>query len=798
MVKRSRSSSPHVVVVKKKRFNFGNKSVKEDKDVLPKDSKVSDVDDAKIEENVLEQDVDSTLGSSQLKSSGSKIRNLDDDFYPSPKELSKKQEQKKIRSLAKSSEDADRECEVPDIPVAPSQDEAVVVKKKTDFLNDITIISHSKEKKYNSKNEASLFLGKQKYEDGKKNQNFYDDAELEKDRLRSIASIKRSREKAKRMLGEDVVTKAEEKKIKEIVIPEIITVQELANRMAVRSADVVKELMKMGMMITATKPIDADTAELLVTEFGHTPKRVLESDIEKILSAEEYDNVGEKIDRSPVVSVMGHVDHGKTSLLDAMRDTNVVSSESGGITQHIGASVIQVSDKQSVTFLDTPGHEAFTAMRLRGAHATDMVILVVAADDGVKAQTIEAINHARAAKIPIIVAINKIDKEGSNPSRVVNELLEHEVVVESLGGDCLCVEVSAAQKINLDKLIDAILLQSEVLELKASNNCVATGVVIESRVDKEKGAVVTLLVQNGALKVGDIVIAGTFYGKVRVMVNDRGNKPVELFPSEPAEILGLGGAPAAGEKFHVVESEKVARDIIEYREKNQRDIVAARNSKRTLEDIFSHMTDEKKPQISLIVKADVRGSVEAISESLEKISSDLVKVRIIHSSVGGISESDLVLAQASNAIIIGFNVRLSGNVKESDAKDIDIRYFSIIYDVIDCVDDIVHGLLKPIEKEIELGKGEIRQVFNITKAGNVAGSYVLSGVVKRLGRCRVVRDSVVVSDTAIKALKRYKDDVKEVNTGSECGITFENCTDFKAGDQLEFYEVIEEKRSRKK
>lgn len=808
---RNRSSSlSHVVVVKKKKFNFKKTTdTEENKDLSLEDDKDNDINkvDNIEQNNTLENDY-ILDDSSQVKTEGSRIRNLDED---SAEESVVAKESKASNEIVddESQQSDDNNVEDQDkVKDKPSDTnllkDNISLKKTTspkkknkNFLNDITIVSHSKEKKYNSSSEASLFLNKPKYDDNKKNKNFYDDEEVEKERLRSIASIKRARAKMKRALeGQNSTSATEEKKGKEIIIPEIITVQELANRMAVRSADVVKELMKMGMMITATKPIDADTAELLVTEFGYIPNRVLDSDIEKKLEDLEKNNPKKQEYRFPVVSVMGHVDHGKTSLLDAIRDSDVVSSESGGITQHIGASVIKVDDKHSITFLDTPGHEAFTAMRLRGAHATDMVILVVAADDGVKAQTIEAINHAKAAKIPIIVAINKIDKEGSNPKRVIDELLEHGVIVESLGGECLCVELSAAKKQNLDKLLSAILLQSELLELKANRDCAATGVVIEGKVDKSKGAIATFLIQAGTLKIGDVVVASTTYGKVRLMIGSRGEKLEKACPSEPAEILGLDNVPEAGEKFYVVESEKVARDIIEYRIKKRRDVHAAKKSKKTLEDIFSHMTDEKRVQLPLIIKADVKGSIEAISESLEKLSNDAVKINIIHAAVGGISESDAVLAQASNAVVIGFNVRVSNNIKESSLKDVDIRYFSIIYDVIDSISAVTHGLLKPIEKEVELGKGEIRQVFNISKAGNVAGSYILSGVAKRSGKCRIIRDSVVIADTSIKALKRYKDDVKEVNTGSECGITFDNYTDFKEGDQLEFYEVVEKKHDK--
>ena len=566
--------------------------------------------------------------------------------------------------------------------------------------------------------------------------------------------------------------------------------------MAVRSQDLVKELMKMGMMITATKSIDADTAELLVGEFGYIAKRVSESDVEKILEDPNRNDPKKQKSRYPVVAVMGHVDHGKTSLLDALRKTDIVSSESGGITQHIGASVVKVNKDHSVTFLDTPGHEAFTAMRLRGAHATDIVILVVAADDGIKEQTIEAINHAKAAKTPIIVAINKIDKPGANVQRISQDLLEHEVILETMGGDTLCVEVSAKNKQNLDKLIDAVLLQSEILEIKANPDCNnASGVVIESKIDKNKGIISTFLVQSGTMKVGDIVVAGCAYGKVRVMNNDRGQKVNSLLPSEPAEIMGLNDIAESGQEFYVVESEKVARDIVEYRIKKNRDIEVARKSKKTLDDIFSDMSSsDKLTELPIIIKADVKGSVEAIISSVEKLSNDEVKIKVIHSAVGGITESDIILAKASNAIILGFNVRISGIISDKDSKEIDIRYYSIIYDLIDDVKSISLGMLKPLLKEIPLGKGEIRQVFDLSKYGKVAGSYVTSGILKRSGKCRIIRDSVVVSDTEIKAIKHYKNDVSEVKTGSECGISFENCTSFQEGDILEFYEVVEEKR----
>lgn len=801
--KRGKRGSPKVVVVTKKRFSFSSKVNNKQLEDVVKPSQ-----DAVKAEPQTSQALNQTHASfgGDLRKSGNKVRNLDDDIKAEKAEVAEeskktevKQEPKKVAKSfstgrAHLKKEGVNKIDDDFFSKASKDTSSKNVKKdKKSFLEDLTIVSDSKQKSFNKVNEASNFLAAKKgYDESQaRNKNFFDDAEGEKERLRSIASIKRAREKIKRDKSDFDEDKNQER-VKEVVIPETITVQELANRMSERSANLVKELMKMGMMITATKPIDADTAELLVAEFGMTARRVADSDIENSLYDSERDNKEKQLARSPVVSVMGHVDHGKTSLLDALRETDVVSGESGGITQHIGASRVKVKKDQYITFLDTPGHEAFTAMRLRGAHVTDMVILVVAADDGVKDQTIEAINHAKAAKIPIIVAVNKIDKEGANAQKVITELLSHNVVVEEMGGENLCVEVSAKQKKNLDKLIDAIFLQSEFLELKANRECKASGVVIESKVDKNKGVLTTILVQHGTLKVGDIVLAGNAYGRVKTLVSDKGHKLHQVLPSEPTELLGLDLAPQAGEQFNVVENEKAARDIVEYRLDKKKNIEAARRSKKTLEDIFSDMTHDSKKKLSLVVKGDVNGSVEAIVNSLEKLSNDEVTIQVIHSAVGGITESDIVLAKASEAIVVGFNVRIANNVNDKESKDVDIRYYSIIYDLVDDVKKAVTGMLKPIIKENALGKGEIRTVFDLTKYGKVAGSYVNSGVAKRSGRCRIIRDSVVVSDTAIKALKHFKDDLKEVKNGMECGISFENCTDFLEGDQLEFFELTEE------
>jgi translation initiation factor IF-2 len=618
----------------------------------------------------------------------------------------------------------------------------------------------------------------------------YGDEEVSGGKVRSLSALKRQREKDKKR-GYDQLQSAETV-IKEVVIPSTITVQELAIRMAVRSTDVVKELMKMGMMITGSQPIDADTAEIVVSEFGHKVRRVLDSDIELILDRPEYKDKALMRPTAPVISVMGHVDHGKTSLLDALRETDIVSSESGGITQHIGASKVTAKDGRVITFIDTPGHAAFTQMRMHGAKVTDMVILVVAADDGVKEQTIEAISHAKAAGIPIIIAVNKIDKEGANPKKVLNELLAHGVNAESLGGDCLSVEVSALKKQNLDGLLEAVLLQEEVMALKANYDCPATGAVVESKVDKNKGVMATLLVQHGVLKVGDIVLAGTSYGRVRAMIDERGRHLSEVIPSHAVEILGLNEVPSSGQVFYVVETDKVARDIVEYRIKNNRDIESAKRSKRTLEDIFKDMGDNNTQKtLSVIIKADVRGSSDAISASLDKLTNEKVLVKILHSGVGGINDSDISLARASEAIILGFNVRTVATLKERDLDEVNIKYYSIIYNLVEDIEKSIKGLFGPEMKEKMLGKVEIRKVFNVSKQGKIAGCYVLSGVARRNSNCRIIRDSVVISESKIKVLKRFKDDAKEVTTAMECGISFDNFTEFKEQDQIEVYELIQ-------
>ena len=610
----------------------------------------------------------------------------------------------------------------------------------------------------------------------------------QEDRQRSMASVKRAREKARRHMVDNT---PKDKLFREVTIPETITVAELANRMTEKSADIVRSLMKLGVMATINQSIDADTAELIVTEFGHKFKRVTDADVEKVIE-EEQDAPETLKPRPPVVTIMGHVDHGKTSLLDALRSADVAAGEAGGITQHIGSYQVALPGKGLVTFIDTPGHEAFTEMRARGAKVTDIVVLVVAADDGIMAQTVEAINHAKAAGVPIIVAINKIDKPDANPTRVRNELLQHELVAEELGGDVLTVEVSAKQKLNLDKLLEAILLQAEVLDLKANPDRTAIGSIIESRIDKGRGVVATVIVQRGTLKIGDIVVAGTAYGRVRALLDDKLETIKEAGPSAPVEILGLSEAPMAGEQFSVVTEEKQAREIVEYRSEKAKYNRAASESKTAMERLFAGSQHDKK-RLTVVIKGDVQGSIEAIAGSLEKITNDEVEVRVLHSAVGAVTESDITLANASNAMIIAFNVRANAQAREMANRDkIEIRYYSIIYQVVDEVKAALTGLLSPIQREQFIGYAEIRDVFNITKVGKVGGCYVTEGFVKRGAGVRLLRDNVVIHEGKLKTLKRFKDEVKEVQQGYECGMAFETYEDIKPQDVIECYEIIQE------
>ncbi|MBF5095057.1 translation initiation factor IF-2 [Azospirillum sp. INR13] len=610
------------------------------------------------------------------------------------------------------------------------------------------------------------------------------------DRTRSLAAVRRARERERlRQMSRQETAKV----TRDVVLPEVITVQELANRMAERGADVIKALMRMGVMATINQTIDADTAELLITEFGHRVRRVSESDVEIGLRATEEEGAV-LVPRPPVVTIMGHVDHGKTSLLDALRQTDVVSGEAGGITQHIGAYQVQLESGAKITFIDTPGHAAFTEMRARGANVTDVVVLVVAANDGVMPQTIEAIRHAKAAKVPIIVAINKCDLPDAKPERVRQELLQHELVVEEMGGDVLDVEVSAKAKRNLNKLEEAILLQAEILELRANPERAAEGVVIEAKLERGRGSVATVLVQRGTLKVGDVFVTGAEWGRVRALINDRGQNVNEAAPAVPVEVLGLNGTPMAGDDFTVVESEARAREIAEFRQRKKREAVVAASARGSLQDMFSRIQAGEAKELPVVIKGDVQGSIEAIASSLEKLTAENteVKVRVLHNSVGAINESDITLANASNAMIIGFNVRANPQARDLAKRDgVEIRYYSIIYNVIDDVKAALTGLLSPTLRERFIGYATIREVFNITKVGKVAGCMVTQGVVKRGAGVRLLRDNVVIHEGTLKTLKRFKDEVKEVREGYECGMAFENYDNIQAGDQIEAFEIEE-------
>lgn len=602
-------------------------------------------------------------------------------------------------------------------------------------------------------------------------------------RRRSMASIKRQQAKAKaRAQGPQ---KPKEKVVRDVVIPDVITVQELANRMAERAADVIKTLMSLGVMATINQSLDPDTAQLVVEEFGHNMRRVSDADVEEALVSAD-DNEDQLVGRPPVVTVMGHVDHGKTSLLDALRATDVAGGEAGGITQHIGAYQVTMATGSKITFIDTPGHAAFTEMRSRGAKVTDIVVLVVAADDSVMPQTIEAISHAKAAGVPMIVAINKIDKPGANASKVKTELLQHEVVVEEMGGDVQAVEVSAKQRTGLTELEEAILLQSEVLDLKANPERVADGVVVEARMEKGRGPVATVLVQRGTLRTGDIFVTGPEWGRVRALVDDHGNRVDTAIPGMPVEVTGLNGVPSAGDDFVVVENEAKAREVSDFRQRRIRETQAAAMKKSALENMFSQSGEIK--ELPIVIKGDVQGSVEALIGTLQKLGNEEVSVRVLHSGVGGINESDVTLARASNALIIGFNVRANQQAREQSRRDnVDIRYYSIIYDVADDIKKMLSGMLSPEVREKFLGYAEIRDIFTIS-GNKIAGCMVTEGIVKRGAGVRLLRDDVVIHSGELSTLRRFKDEVKEVREGYECGMSFAKYNDIQSGDVIECFE----------
>ncbi|MBU6140291.1 MAG: translation initiation factor IF-2 [Proteobacteria bacterium] len=655
------------------------------------------------------------------------------------------------------------------------------------------------------KKQKKLPLAKKSFEeDSKKKPAFKEEHRVNSRRLTYIIDTdseidssgrKRKKSRDSRHHQEQDTSKEYKKIQREVALPELITVADLAERMSEKVGDVVKKLFAMGMVVTSNQAVDADTAEIIISEFGHKAKRTSHSDVENILEegGEEYDFMP----RAPIVTIMGHVDHGKTSLLDALRETDVAAREHGGITQHIGASRIKtVIGGKFITFLDTPGHEAFTEMRSRGANVTDIVVLVVAADDGVKEQTIEAINHAKAANVPIIVAVNKIDKTGSDPERVKNELLSHEIVSEDLGGEVMFIPVSAKSKKNLDKLEEAILLQAEVLDLKSQYEGKASGVVLESRIDPSRGVVATLLVQKGTLNTSDLIVVGTAFGRVRKMSDDLGNPVKSATPSVPVEVLGLDSAPNSGDKFFEVDEERQAREIISYRSRKEKEVKALKNSAKSFSDIFKESGKGKLKYLNIIIKGDVHGSVEAIIGTVAKLNTEEVAIKVVHSATGGISDSDISLAAASGAMVVGFNVRANASAKEmSQTKGIEIRYYSIIYNLVDDLKLLLTGMLKPVHNEEHLGHAEIRQVFKVSGSGKVAGSYVTDGIIKRNARARLLRDNVVIHDGELRTLKRFKEDVKEVKMGFECGIAFENYDDIKEKDVIECYEVVEQKRS---
>ena len=615
----------------------------------------------------------------------------------------------------------------------------------------------------------------------------------EDERTRSVAAFRR---RTQRLRGHGA-QEQKEKIAREIVLPEAITIQELASRMSERAVDVIKLLMRQGRMVTLTDVLEADDAQLIAEEMGHSVKRVAESDVEEGLF-DRPDEEGASVPRPPIVTIMGHVDHGKTSLLDAIRHANVVAGEAGGITQHIGAYQVVAPGGEAITFIDTPGHAAFTAMRARGAKVTDIVVLVVAADDGVMPQTIEAIRHAKAAKAPIIVAVNKIDKPEADPQRVMQELLQHDVQVEAFGGDTLAVEVSATKGTNLDKLLEAIALQAELLDLVADPDRGAEGTVIEARLDRGRGPVATVLVQRGTLKVGALVVAGSHWGRVRALIDDKGETLAAAKPATPVEVLGFDGAPEAGDRVAVVESEARAREITEYRERQRREKLAARGPgvRTSLADMMSNLKAAGHKEMPIVLKGDVQGSVEAITSALEKLGNDEVMARVIHGAAGGIIESDVTLATASKAVILGFNVRANKEARDlAEQEGVEIRYYNIIYNLVDDVKAALSGMLAPTLRETMLGNAQILELFDISKVGLVAGCRVTDGVVQRGAHVRLIRDSVVVHEGKLSTLKRFKDEVAQVQAGQECGMAFENYHDMRAGDVIECYSVEEIQRT---
>ena len=700
-------------------------------------------------------------------------------------------EKRALEEAERLKEEAKRKLESPDItdiPVTPLEttEAPATPRRKEPARTSEDTPARRKEKTEEPRRPAVAKRGEQqRRRTGKLTIN---DALNDEERVRSMASIRRRREREKR---QSMSMEPREKVARTITLPESITIQELANRMAERAVDVIKLLMQQGVMAKINDTIDADTAELIAEELGHKVNRVTDADVEDSIDTEE-DTDDDKKPRPPVVTVMGHVDHGKTSLLDALRKTSIVNGEAGGITQHIGAYQVTKDDGEKVTFIDTPGHAAFTSMRARGAKVTDIVILVVAADDGVMPQTVEAISHAKAAEVPIVVAVNKIDKPEADPTRVKNELLQHEIISEDMGGDVQFVEVSALTGTGLDDLLESVLLQAELLDLKANPDRAAEGIVIESKLEKGRGAVATVLVQRGTLSVGDIFVVGEESGRVRALLDDQGESIKSALPASPVEVLGAGGSPSAGDMFNVVETEAKAREIAEYRARISREKRTASGNRTTLDQMMQQLKDTELKELPIVVKADVQGSAEAISQAVDKLGTDEVCGRVVHTAVGGITESDITLAAASNASILGFNVRANSQARNlADEQGVEIRYYNVIYDLVDDMKAAMSGMLSPDLRETMLGNAEILEIFNVSKSGKVAGCKVTDGLVRRGARVRLIRDSVVIHEGELSSLRRFKDEVKEVNAGQECGMAFENYEDLKQGDVIECYEVEE-------
>ena len=700
-------------------------------------------------------------------------------------------EKRALEDAERAKEEAKRKIESPevlDVPVVPveTSDTAATPRRKEPVRAGEETPARRKEKAEEPRRPAVAKRGEQqRRRTGKLTIN---DALNDEERMRSMASIRRRREREKR---QSMSMEPREKVARTIKLPESITIQELANRMAERAVDVIKLLMQQGVMAKINDTIDADTADLLAAELGHKVNRVTDADVDDSIDSEE-DTDEDKKPRPPVVTVMGHVDHGKTSLLDALRKASVVTGEAGGITQHIGAYQVTKDDGEKVTFIDTPGHAAFTSMRARGAKVTDIVILVVAADDGVMPQTVEAISHAKAADVPIVVAVNKIDKPEADPTRVKNELLQHEIISEDMGGDVQFVEVSAIAGTGLDELLESVLLQAELLDLKANPDRAAEGIVIESKLEKGRGAVATVLVQRGTLAVGDIFVVGEESGRVRALLDDQGESITIALPASPVEVLGAGGSPSAGDMFNVVETEAKAREIAEYRGRISREKRTASGNRTTLDQMMQQLKDTELKELPIVVKADVQGSAEAISQAVDKLGTDEVCGRVVHTAVGGITESDITLAAASNASILGFNVRANSQARNlADEQGVEIRYYNVIYDLVDDMKAAMSGMLSPDLRETMLGNAEILEVFNVSKSGKVAGCKVTDGLVRRGAGVRLIRDSVVIHEGELSSLRRFKDEVKEVNAGQECGMAFENYEDLKQGDVIECYEVEE-------